>query len=141
MDIDKINEMWEKDAVIDDILLDQASLKIPQLHQKYLQILTNFRLLHKKASQELDKARFLKWMYYSGKADPKVYEDKPFPYKIMKSDVQNWVSVDEDIHKIELKIELYETTIKTLEEIIKQIHQMSYNIKNVIQWRTFTGGV
>lgn len=141
MDIDKINAMWETDSVIDDILLDKASLKIPQLHQKYLQILTNFRLLHKKASQELDRARFLKWMYYSGKADPKVYEEKPFPYKVMKSDVQNWVNVDEDIHKIELKLELYETTMKTLEEILKQIHQMSYNIKNVIQWRTFTGGV
>ena len=141
MDIDKINDMWMEDCVIDDVLLDSASIKIPQLHQKYLQILTNFRLLRKKAGQELDKARFTKWMYYSGKADPKVYEDKPFPYKILKSDVPNWINVDEDIHRIELKIELYETTIRTLEEILKQIHQMSYNIKNVIQWRSFTGGV
>ena len=141
MDLDKINEMWAVDSVIDDILLDTATIKIPQLHQKYLTLLTNFRLLSKKANQELDKARFMKWLYYSGKADPKVYEDKPFPYKILKSDVQNWVNVDEDIHKIEMKLELYETTLKTLEEILKQIHQMSFNIKNIIQWRTFTHGV
>jgi len=141
MDIDKINEMWKVDSVIDDILLDTASQKIPQLHQKYLQLLTNFRLLHKKGRQELERARFLKWMYYSGKADPKVYEEKPFPYKVMKSDVQNWVNVDEDIHKIEMKLEIYDTTLRTLEEILKQIHQMSYNIKNMIQWRSFTGGV
>ena len=141
MDIEKILQMWEEDSVIDDVLLDKASQRIPQLHQKYLQLLTNFKLLHKKASQELERAKFTKWLYYSGKADPKVYEDKPFPYKILKSDVQSWVNVDEDIHKIEMKLELYETTLRSLEEILKQIHQMSYNIKNMIQWRTFTGGV
>ena len=139
MDIEKINSMWEQDSKIDDVMLDTASIRIPQLHQKYLQILTNFQLLQKKGKQELDKARFTKWMYYSGKASPEVYEDKPFPYKIMKSDVNNWVNVDEDIHKIELKLELYEVTIRTCEEILKQIHQMSFNIKNIIAWRTFTG--
>ena len=141
MDIDKINDMWRVDSVIDDVLLDTASQRIPQLHQKYLELLTNFRLLHKKGTQELERARFTKWLYYSGKADPKVYEDKPFPYKIMKSDVQNWINVDEDIHKIELKLELYNTTLRTLEEILKQVNNMNFIISNMIKWRTFTGGV
>ena len=59
----------------------------------------------------------------------------------MKSDVPNWVSVDDDICKVEMQMDYYNAIIKTLEEILKQVHQMSYNIKNSIQWRTFVGGV
>ena len=35
MDLDKIQEMWQKDAVIDPDNLHDESLKIPQLHSKY----------------------------------------------------------------------------------------------------------
>ena len=141
MDLDKINEMWKKDSVIDDVMLDTASYKIPQLHQKYLTLLTEFTLLQKKKQQDLKLLQHQKWLYYSGKAAPEVYEDKPFPYKVMKGDVMSWVEVDEEIQKVELRLEYYKVVLRTLEEILKQIHQMSYNIKNMIQWRGFVGGV
>ena len=80
-------------------------------------------------------------MYYSGKAAPEEYEEKPFEYKVIKSDVQHWVGVDEQIQKVEMQIDYYNTTVSVLSEILKQIHQMSYNIKNAIEWRRFTGGV
>ena len=35
MNLDKIQEMWERDAVIDPDNLHDESLKIPQLHAKY----------------------------------------------------------------------------------------------------------
>ena len=141
MDLQKINEMWERDSVIDDVMLDQASIKIPQLHQKYVSLLSEFTLLHKKTGQQLKTAQHMKFLYYSGKAAPEEYEERPFPYKVLKGEAWNWVNIDEDIQKIELKIEYYNTVLRTLEEILKQVHQMSYNIKNVIQWRTFVGGV
>ena len=141
MDLEQIQSMWEKDSKVDDVMLDQASLKIPQLHQKYLSLHSNFSLLLKKARQQHKKLSHNKWLYYSGKAAPEEYEDKPFNYKVMKSDVPNWVAVDDDIMKIEMKIEYYTETLDVLSEIIKQIHQMSYNIRNAINWRTFTGGV
>lgn len=141
MDLEKIQEMWERDSKVDDVLLDQASLKIPQLHQKYLTLHNEYSLLSKKATQELKKLQHLKWLYYSGKADPEMYEEKPFHYKVMKSDVPNWVAVDEDIMKVEMKQEYYGVVLNTLSEILKQVHQMSYNIKNAIQWRQFTNGV
>ena len=141
MDLQKINEMWEKDSVIDETLLDNASIRIPQLHQKYLTLLSEFTLLSKKKAQELKKAQHMKFLYYSGKAAPEEYEDAPFPYKVLKGEAWNWVNVDETIQNIELKIEYYNVVLRTLEEILKQVHQMSYNIKNIIQWRQFSGGV
>ena len=141
MDLDKINSMWAEDSVMDDTLLDTASVQIPQLHQKYLTLLSEFSLLQKKKAQELKKAQHIKFLYYSGKAAPEAYEDEPFPYKVLKGEAWNWVNVDEQIQNIELKIEYYNVVLRTLEEILKQIHQMSYNIKNIIQWRQFSGGI
>ena len=140
MDLATINEMWERDSKVDDTLLDEASLKIPQLHQKYLTLLQEYNLLHKRKSQDLKALQHKKFLYYAGKAPPEDYEEAPFPHKVLKSDVQSWVSVDEDIAKVELKLEYYCVTIRSLEEILKQVHQMSYNIKNAIQWRAFVGG-
>ena len=141
MDLEKISEMWAKDSVIDDTLIDQASIRIPQLHQKYLSLLSEFTLLSKKKEQELKKAQHYKYLYYSGKLPPEDYESAPFPYKVLKGEAWNWVYVDEQIQNIELKIEYYKVVLRTLEEILKQVHQMSYNIKNVIEWRRFVGGM
>ena len=140
MDLETINQMWAKDSKIDDVMMDNASLAIPQLHQKYLTLLTEFNLLQKKKAQDLKKLQHKKWLYYSGKASPEEYEDKPFHHKVMKSDVPNWVAVDDDISKVEMQLDYYNAVIRTLEEILKQVHQMSYNIKNAIQWRAFVGG-
>ena len=133
--------MWKKDSQIDDVLLDESSLKIPQLHHKYLTLHSEMTLLLKKKQQELRTAEHKKWLYYSGKAPPEDYEDEPFEHRVIKSDIQHWVGVDELIQRIEMQIEYYVTVVNALAEILKQVHQLSYNIKNAIEWRRFTNGV
>ena len=133
--------MWAKDSQVDETLLDNAALAIPQLHQKYLTLLSEFTLLWKKKKQELKALQHKKWLYYSGKAAPEEYEDEPFPHKVIKADVQNWVGVDAQVQKVEMQIEYYETSVDTIKEIIRQINQMTYNIRAAIDWRKFVGGV
>ena len=141
MDLEQIQQMWDKDSVIDDVLLDEASIKIPRLHAKYLSLHNEFSLLNKRATQELKTLTHKKTLYYSGKDLPEEYEKEPFPYKVMKSDVLSWVAVDEQIQKVEMKLHYYDTVLNCVTEILKQIHQMSYNIKNLITWRQFVNGI
>ena len=140
MDLEKLQEMWAKDSVIDDVMLDTASLKIPQIHQKYLSLHTEYTLLLKRKEQELKKLQHTKWLYYSGKAPASTYDSEPFPHKVIKSDVVHWVQVDDDVMKVEMKIEYYATILSTLNEILKQVNQLGYHIKSAITWRTFVGG-
>jgi len=140
MNLETIQEMWAKDSVIDDVMLDQASLHIPQLHSKYITLHNEFSLLLKKAKQELNRTTHLRTLYYSGRGTPEMYEDTPFDYKLIRSEVPSWVAVDQSVNKVEMKVALYETTLNSLNEILKQIHQMSFNIKNIIQWRQFASG-
>jgi len=132
--------MWAKDSVIDDVLLDEASIKIPQLHSKYITLHGEFTLLLKKSKQEHNKIIHLRTLYYSGRGAPEMYEETPFDFKLIRSEVPSWVAVDETVNKIEMKVALYETTLNTLSEILKQIHQLSFNIKNMIAWRQFVNG-
>ena len=141
IDLEKIQEMWEADSKIDDVLLDESSLRIPQLHHKYLTLHNEFSLLSKKTAQEMRTLQHKKWLYYSGKGDPEMYEDKPFHHKVIKSDVMHWVQVDEEIQKVEMKQEYYSVVLSSLTEILKQIHQMTYHNKQCIEWRRFVGGV
>ena len=141
MNLEQIQDLWKKDSKIDEVLLDEAALRIPQLHHKYLTLHSEYTLLVKKKQQELRTLEHKKWLYYSGKAAPEEYEEKPFEYKVMKSDVNNWIAVDEQIQKVEMQIDYYNTTVHVLSEILKQVHQLSYNIKNAIEWRRFTNGV
>ena len=138
--LEDIQDMWREDSVIDDVLLDEASLKIPRLHSKYIDLLNEYTLLSKKAKLESKKAKHIKFLYYSGKALPEEYEENPFNYKVSRGDVPNWVSVDDEIMKIEMKIEYYQTVIDMVSDVIRQIHQLSFNIKNTIEWRRFTSG-
>ena len=140
MDLPAIKEAWSKDSVIDQVMLDEASLRIPQLHQKYLGWRQEFSLLAKRKRQELKKLQHAKTLYYSGKAHPEEYEKEPFNYKLMKSDVPAWVAVDESVNKVEMQLEYYNEILDSLDEILKQINQMSFNIKNAVQWRMFVGG-
>lgn len=139
MDLEQIQQMWEKDSKIDDVMLDESSLRIPQLHHKYLTLHNEFSLLNKKASQELRKLQHKKWLYYSGKEVPE--DADPFPYKVIKSDIQHWVGIDDDVMKVELKLEYYDVVLHTLNDILKQVHQMTYHIKQCIEWRRFVNGV
>ena len=139
LSLEEITTKWSQDCVIDDVMLDTASIKIPQLHAKYLAIHNTYTLLLKKGQQELKKLQHKKSLYYGGKASPEEY-DEPFNYKVQKSEVPLWVQVDDDIIKVESKVHLYETTLSALADILKQIHQMSYNIRNTIEWRRFVNG-
>ena len=86
MDLEQLQELADKDLKINDTELDLESLKTPQLHNKYLKHLTKFKLLLTRAQDDFTKVKRDKWEYYTGKADPAVYQLKPFNLKILKQD-------------------------------------------------------
>ena len=67
MNLEQIQEMWSKDCIIDDVMLDSSSMRIPQLHAKYITLHNEYSLLLKKAKQELDRTKHLRTLYYSGR--------------------------------------------------------------------------
>jgi len=80
-------------------------------------------------------------LYYTGKADPEVYVDEPFPYKVREKDaVQRYMLADEKVQTAVLKIKYYDVMLTYLEDIIKQVSNRGYLIKNIIDWHNFRAG-
>ena len=141
MNLESIQEMWERDSVIDPDNLHEESLKIPQLHSKYHTIYNTMTLLKEKAQETLYKVRLERYNYYTGKAPIEVYVEEPFPYKVRdKEALQRHMDADERVLKVELKIRYYNVVLKFLEDIIKMISNRSYQIKNSIEFMKFTAG-
>ena len=141
MNLDKIQEMWQNDSTIDPDNLHDESLKIPQLHSKYYTVYNTITLLREKARTQYNQVRLERYNYYTGKADPDVYTEEPFPYKVREKDaIQRHLEADERLTTIDLKIRYYDATLKFLEEIIKTISNRTYQIKNAIEWHKFQTG-
>lgn len=142
MNLEEIQKMWSSDSEIDRDDLASESLKIPQLHAKYYEVYNTILLLREKTKEQFNKVHLERYNYYTGKADPDVYEEDPFPYKVReKESIQRYLSADEKLSKIDLKVKYYDIMLKYLEEIIKSISNRGYVIKNAIDWMKFTSGM
>ena len=141
-DLESIQEMWEKDAKIDRDNLHDESLNIPSLHAKYFQIYNTIFLLRKKAEQQRKNIRHERYEYISGKADPDVYIQNPFPKKIRDKDTMTkYLDADEKLSNSSLKIEYYDTMLTYLESILKVVQNRTFQIKNAIEFMRFNAGM
>jgi len=141
MNLEKVQEMWEKDSQIDPDNLHDESLKIPQLHSKYYTLYNTITLLREKARESYAKVRLERYNYYTGKATAEVYAEEPFPYKVREKDaIQRHLDADDKMNKIDMKIKYYDVMLKFLEEIIRAVSNRTYQIKNAIEWNKFQAG-
>ena len=141
MNLEQIQEMWEKDSKIDPDNLHDESLKIPQLHSKYYTLYNTITLLRERAREQYIKVRLERYNYYTGKAPAEVYAEEPFPYKVREKDaIQRHLEADDKMNKVDMKIKYYDIMLKFLEEIIRNISGRTYQIKNAIEWNKFQAG-
>ena len=141
INLEKIQSMWQEDCKIDIDNMHEESIKVPQLHSKYHEILNNLILLRTKAQKIQKSVRHERYEYYSGKADPEVYEREPFPKKVRDKDaLMRYLDADERLTEANLKVEYYNVMINYLESILKQISNRTYQIKNSIEWHKFQAG-
>ena len=106
MNLSEIQDQVKRDLKINDLELDIESLRIPSLHIKYLQFLTENSLKLKKANGELAVLKRNKWIYYTGKASEDVYKEKDFKELLVLS--------QDKITDIEMRITDCEMMIKQL---------------------------
>jgi hypothetical protein len=142
IDLDYVQKMWEKDSKIDVDNLHTESLNIPVLHAKYFEIYNNLLLLKKRSEQLRKNIRHEKYEYFSGKADPEIYIENPFPKKIRDKDtLQKYLDADEKLSQASLKVEYYDVILNYLESILKVLQNRTYQIKNAIEFMKFQSGL
>ena len=104
-------EEWKSDCKIDEVLVDESSMKIPSLHSKYLTYLSELK----------SQLRSLEYYKKSIPASERRSSDK--------------------YDKVCEQIAAHTDGIDHLEKIIYHINGMSYVISNIVKWRMFNAGL
>ena len=143
MKFEEIQKLWTSDCNIDETELAQESVKIPQLHNKYLIFYSNEKLRLKTLRFDHSKLVKLKKEYYGGRMSQEELEAidwEPFQHKLLKADVEQYIDADDDIIDSKRSLALQEEKVDYLESIVKGLSTRGYLIKNAIDWKRFTEG-
>ena len=143
MTLDEIRTELERDMVLDQAALDLESLKIPQLHSKYLNFLMDERLVQRKAEADYSILLREKWEYYTGKMSQEELDSRgwqPFALKILRQDIDLYLNSDTDLIKLQQKTQYQKEKVALLEEVVKELNTRHWKIRNAIEWRKFTNG-
>lgn len=144
MNIDQIKAQAELDTAIDVNHLDEESIKIPQIHNKYLVILMDEKLILESHESKLKVLRRDKWLYYSGKMSDDELKQKgwqPFDLSILKQDLDRFIDSDSDVINLSHKVYLQREKVNYIESVVKIISGKMWSIKSAIEWIKFTQGV
>ena len=140
---DELLNMWAKDSVIDRTEPGKELINIPQLHSKYLTILSKHRLLAKEFEFKYNKIKKIKWEYYTGKLDNdqlKHYGWEPFPF-VLKSEINTYFDSDEDLNKALANKIIHEEVVEICQSILKELNSRTFQLRDFIQWERFIQGV
>lgn len=142
MKLSEIIEEWKHDAKIDNVELDRESLHIPNLHAKYLAILSEHRMKLKGLYLKRRNKYTVLTDYYRGNLNTQEDLEKlgrePWSLKLLKQDVHNYVESDNDIMTIDMKIDLEKEIVTVLEEILRAINNRGFQLSTAVKWRSLT---
>lgn len=145
MNIDDIQNEWEKDAEIDDNYLGEHATKSPKLHAKYVKMLMQVKLKHTKLQSDYNLLRKNKFRYFRGEMSRDELKDNNWDQwqgvKPLKNEMDEFLTGDSDLNTIQVKIQYLETMIYLLESILGQIKARDWQIKSAIEWKRFLAGM
>jgi len=144
MNIQQIKAQAELDTAIDINHLDDESSKIPQLHNKYLCMLMDEKLILERYESELKVLRRDKWLYYSGKMSEEELKERgwePFDLAILKNELDRFIESDASVINLSNKVFLQKEKVNYIESVAKIISNKIWNIRSSIEWIKFTQGL
>jgi len=143
MTLEELQEQVQNDLKMDETNLSLESIKTPQLHNKYLNIYLDTKLILERKQNEFNRLRRLKWEYYTGKMDAEVLEHmgwEPFDLKILKQDIAIYMDGDDDLIALQEQVRYYKEICAYLDATVKEVTYRHNKIRNAIDWKKFLGG-
>jgi hypothetical protein len=145
MKLTELQDMWSEDCKINEMNLGQESVKTPNLHAKYLNLLSSTKLNLRKAESDYLNCRRKKYKYYRGEMTQAELEEEGWEQwqgnKPLKNEMDEFLQVDPELIKFMDKVEYFKTVLYQLEQIIRSLNSRTWDIKNAIEWSKFTNGM
>ncbi len=132
MTIKELMEEVDKDFDIKYTNLDKKLYTIPQLHSKYLNFLLKEKTKYYKIKQELDKLYKKKYYHYRHNHSYVLENHREISFHI---------EADDEFSELLKKVNNKKALVEYLESVVKKAHNISFDIKNILQHLTYMQGV
>lgn len=143
--LNELQEEWKSDCKLDQTNLGKESIKTPELHAKYLNYLTTFRLQLRKYEAQLLSLRRIKTRYFRGELSKEELADLGWGQYLgnqpLKQEMQEYLDSDPDVIKIVDKVEYVKACMYHCEFVMKSLGSRTWDIKNAVEWEKFTSGL
>lgn len=143
MKLSEIHDQWAIDAEIDKSNLDEAARVIPRLHARWMRIYTGERGVYRKIQTEQSMLRRDKWEYLQNRMAPERLQELAWPLnglKILRQDIDVYLAADPDMQKFKEQLDVQETKLKVIEDILKQINNRNFLLKTIVEYLRFSKG-
>lgn len=144
MTLDDILEMWDNDCSVNEDHLDKESVATAKLHSKYVRMLIQHKMKMAALANEYNTLRQRKFRWYRGEMGRDELKDNGWEQwqgiKPLKNEMEEFLTGDNDLNKINIKIEYIKCIVEALESILKQISARDWQIRNAIEFKKFISG-
>lgn len=145
MTIDELHEVWGLDATIDPSNLSHEALRTPNLHSKYLRLLAETKLTHRKIESDLLRLKTKKSRYYRGEMGKEELAENQWQQyqgaKPLKTELENILEADEAVIRMRERLEYYRTFVVCIESIMKELNSRHFAIRASIDYQKMQNGV
>ena len=128
MELDEIMKMWEEDSHIDDKDLDNESLNIPNVHQKYLNI-------YSKEKRKMSDLKTHWKILFQQRWEVVISKNGKAPehnIRLSKTELErHYVAADEVLQKAEKIMNEQEGKVEYLKSVLSMIENRSFHINTL----------
>lgn len=142
--LETILEYWKIDSNVNTTSPHEELVKIPILHAKYLEILSQHKLKIHKVKFDYSKMKKIRREYYSGSLDKDTldhYQWEQFDLKVgNKSNIDLYLESDDYLIKLLEKRAYHEECVNICESILKELHSRTFQLKEFCAHHRFLSG-
>lgn len=141
MKLKEIQEMIMSDSKVDMSDIAEESIKVIELHAKYLGFYQEEKKILILIEEEYRKLKLKKMEYYLGRAEDKVYEENPLHLKIPRQDLDFYLDADEELCDLKRKVLVSQNKVDMLKGFVEQnLNQRSHHFRNAIAFLNWSQG-
>jgi hypothetical protein len=142
--IEEVLDEWKKDAVVNQLKVGDEITRVPLLHSKYLGYFIEFRAKRSSALKKLNSIKNVKRRYYRGEFTKADLENHGWEQwqglKPSSAELNQLFEQDEDLNDLEQRLEYWNTSLNSIEYIMKAINSRGYELRTLFEYMKFQDG-
>jgi hypothetical protein len=142
--IDQVLTEWKEDCKIDESKVNKELIKTPNLHAKYLDYYTYFKVKLAAAEKKYNILAWKKRRYFRGEMDKAELATNNWTQwtglKPSSAELNQLLDMDSDMNDLGEVVAGYKTAVASCEFIMKSVGSRDWLLKSLIEYTKYLSG-